>query len=450
MTEAEESLGRLLEVRDAAEPAFLRALRAAGSDTFLRVKLPTTRHEDWRYTSLAGLAQRTLSRPLAGGVLSLPLAASPPRPPQAGEGRGEGGLPPAPRLVFLNGRLDPSLSDLSGLPAGLRAGSLAAALRERPAAVEPHLGRIAPAQDHAFAALNAGLFQDGAFVEVGEGVRCEAPVHLVFLTSAAPGDGLAAVHPRTLVLAAPRSRATLVEHHLGGGSYLSSAVTELVLGDGAEVEHDRVQEEAPGAFHVGLLHVEQGVRSHFTGQSIALGGALARVEARVHLAGEDAFCDLHGLYVGAGKQVLDHFVHVDHASPRATSRQVFKGILDGASKGVFAGRVLVREGAQKTDAGQVNSNLLLSEAATVDTKPQLEILADDVKCSHGGTVGQIREDQLFYLRSRGVPAALARALLTWAFAAEMVERVGPEEVRAQVRRAVTARLPAGELLREVA
>jgi len=277
-------------------------------------------------------------------------------------------------------------------------------------------------------------------------------VHVVFASSGQGVDAgpLAAVMPRALVVAGDGARATVVEHHLGRGAYLSAAVTELVLGDAAEIELDRVQEESAGAFHVGLLHVAQGARSRFIGQSIALGGALARVEARARLGGEDAACDLHGLYVGAGRQLLDHLVHVDHAAPRATSRQLFKGILDGASKGVFAGRILVREGAQKTDAGQVNSNLLLSGDATIDTKPQLEILADDVKCSHGGTVGQIREDQLFYMRSRGVSAALARALLTWAFAAEMVEHVGPEDVRARVRRAVTARLPAGELLREVA
>jgi Fe-S cluster assembly protein SufD len=204
------------------------------------------------------------------------------------------------------------------------------------------------------------------------------------------------------------------------------------------------------AFHVGALHVAQAAGSRFTGQSVALGARLARVEARALLGAERASCDLHGLNVSSGGQVHDHFVHVDHASPRCTSREVFKGILDGAARGVFAGRVLVRPGALQTDAGQVSSTLLLSDDAVVDTKPQLEILADDVKCSHGGAVGQLRPDQLFYLRSRGVPEALARALLTWAFAAEMVQRVGPEALRARVRRAVTARLPAGELLREVA
>ncbi|HEX9290715.1 MAG TPA: Fe-S cluster assembly protein SufD [Anaeromyxobacteraceae bacterium] len=433
MTAAEQSFaGQLeraagVEWRPAGEPAFVCAIRAAGREAFLRAKLPTLKNEDWKYTSLAGLS----------AVVFEPA-------PRARVTTAE--LPPAPRLVFVNGRLDPDASDLAGLGAGVRMGSLAVALRDRPAAVEPFLGMLAGASE-AFAALNAGLFEDGALVELADGAQPSPTLHLVFLSAAATP---VATHPRNLIVAGKGSRATIVEHYRGEGSYLVNAVTELALSEGAQVEHDRVQEDAPQAFHVGLLQIRQGAASRLTGQSIALGAQLARVEARALLAAEEATCDLNGLYVGGGRQVLDHFVHVDHASPRCTSREVFKGILDGASRGVFAGRVRVREGAQKTDAGQVSSTLLLSEDATVDTKPQLEILADDVKCSHGGAVGQLREDQLFYLRSRGLSAALARALLTWAFASEMVQRVGPEELRARVRRAVTARLPDGELLREVA
>ncbi len=410
------------------EPRFLRELRGAARDTFLHVKLPTSRHEDWRYTSLSALGEQTFVR------------ASPSRVTSAD-------LPPAPRLVFVNGRLDPEASDVAGLPEGVRAGSLAAALRERPEDVEPHLGKVATTRNQAFGALNLGLFEDGALVELAPGASCEAPIHLVFL-SASPLP--AATHPRNLILAGAGARATVVETYRGEGAYLVNAVTELRLEEGAELEHDRVQEEGPAAFHVGALEIAQGARSRLTGQSIALGGKLARVEARTLLGAEEAFCDLRGLSVGGGRQVLDHFVRVDHASPRCTSRETFKNILDGSSRGVFAGRIHVREGAQKTDAGQVSSNLLLSEDATVDAKPQLEILADDVKCSHGGAVGQLREDQLFYLRSRGISAAHAKALLTWAFAAEMVDKVGPAEVRARVRAAVRARLPGGELLREVA
>ncbi len=435
MNPAEQAFGEQLEPsavegRGKGEPEFVRALRRAGGETFLRVKLPTPKHEDWRFTSLAALSAKRFAE--APSPRSRPMAPA---------------LPPAPRLVFCNGRLDADASDLTGLPPGVRAGSLAAALRERPAAVEPLLGRVARVRDHAFAALNAGLFRDGALLELGDGAVCDRPIHLVFVTAA---DEAAAWHPRNLLVLGQGARGTVVESYHGRGTYLVNPVTEIALAEGACLEHDRLQEDDPGAFHVGLIEVTQGAASRFTGQSMALGAGLGRLEIRALLEGEGATCDLHGLYVGGGRQVLDHLVYVDHASPRCTSHEVFKGILDGASRGVFAGRVHVRPGAQKTDASQVNSNLLLSEDAVVDAKPQLEILADDVKCSHGGTVGQIREDQLFYLRSRGISEVLARALLTWAFASEMVQRVGPAELRSRVRDAVRARLPGGALLMEAA
>ena len=270
-------------------------------------------------------------------------------------------------------------------------------------------------------------------------MACDPPVHLVFFTL---GEGApVAAFPRSLVVAGAGSHATVVEHHRGEGVYLAAPVTEVVLGAEARLEHDRVQEEAAEAFHVGLFMAAQGAGSDLTGGSLALGGRLSRVEVRALLDGEGACCDLAGLYVADGEQVHDHSIHVDHARPRCTSQQTFKGILDGHSRGVFAGRIHVRQDAQKTDAGQVNSNLLLSDDAVADAKPQLEILADDVKCSHGGTVGQLRPEQLFYLRSRGLSEGLARALLTWAFAAEVVDRVGPAEVREAVRRSVAARCP---------
>jgi Fe-S cluster assembly protein SufD len=227
-----------------------------------------------------------------------------------------------------------------------------------------------------------------------------------------------------------------------------NAQTEVYAGEGAEVEHHRLQHEGAHAFHVSLLEVEQGKGSRFRGHSFALGGQLARVEARAFLGAAHADCTLEGLYLARNRQLQDHLVLVDHASPSCTSREVFKGILDDRARGVFAGRILVREDAQKTDAAQVNSNLLLSDDAEIDTKPQLEIFADDVKCSHGGSVGQLDETALFYLRSRGVDADAARAMLTYAFAAEVVERVRPAALRSYVRRLVATRLPHGERLLE--
>lgn len=440
MNTADQALLRQLDRLPEGEPAFVAELRRRGAETFRRLLLPTARHEDWIYTSLAPLAPLDLAP--AGAAEGAAAAAT----------RLLGSLPPAPRLVLVNGRCSPALSDLSGLPAGVQLGSLAAALRERPGPLslllEAHLGRRAPFAEHAFAALADALFTDGALIQVPDGATLEQPLHVVHL--ALPGGAPAAAFPRTLVVAGKESGALVVETWAGeGGPYLVAGLTEIALGEGARLELVRVQREAPEAFHVGLVGVEQGAGSRFAGRSVALGGRIARVETRARLAGEGAENHLDGLYVTQGSQLHDHFVHVDHASPRGTSRELFKGILDGAGRGVFCGRVLVRAGAQKTDAAQVSSSLILSEDATVDTRPQLEILADDVKCSHGGTVGQLDEDALFYLRSRGLDRATARALLTWAFAAEMVERV-PVTIRESLRRLVAARLPDGDRLREAA
>jgi Fe-S cluster assembly protein SufD len=433
VSRAGESLLRLAE-RPAPGPAFLSALRREGAEAFARLELPTVRHEDWRYTSLAPLAALELR---AAPAVRLDAAAA---------GR-LGGLPPAPRLVVANGRLDPDLTDLAGLPAGAFAGDLAAALRERPALLEAHLSRTGSFAGSALAAIADACLEDLVLLHLPDGAAASAPVHVVF--AAIPGPAPAAAFPRALVVAGRGARATVVETWAGEGGGLVVGRTEFAVAEGAEVELLRVQREAPEAFHLGLLGVSQAARSRFAGRSLALGARLARVEARVLLAGEEAENHLDGLSVASGSQLHDHFVLVDHAVPRGTSRELFKGILDGRSRGVFAGRIVVRPDAQKTDAGQVSSTLLLSDDATVDTRPQLEILADDVKCSHGGTVGQLDEDALFYLRTRGLGRAAARALLTWAFAAEMVERI-PAPLRAGVRRLVTARLPGGELLAEAA
>jgi Fe-S cluster assembly protein SufD len=416
-----------------AEPAFLAAQRAEGAATFRRLRLPTTRHEDWKYTSLAGLGQLALGRasPAARAAADGPLD-----------------LPPAPRLVFVNGRYDFALSDLAGLPEGAIAGSLADALARTPELVEPWLGRRAPVADHAFAGLNAALFEDGALLVFPPGARAGRTVHVVHV---AAGAAAAAIHPRNVVVAGAGARAEIAELYAGDDAdYLVNALTEVYAADGAEVEHYRVQREGAGAYHVGLVEVEQGRGSRFHGHSVALGARLARVEARALLAAEGADCTLEGLYLPRGSQLHDHLVLVDHAGPSCTSREVYKGVLDERGHGVFAGRIRVRAGAQKTDAAQSSSHLLLSDDAVADTKPQLEIDADDVKCSHGGTVGQLDETALFYLRSRGLDVATARALLTYAFASELVERVRPAELRESVRRLVSRRLAAGAAALEAA
>jgi len=419
-----------------AEPAWLGEGRAAALGAFRALGIPTTRQEDWRFTSLAPLAAVAFApAPEAGGPAASLLAGAPP--------------PAGARLVFENGRFRRDLSTGAPLPRGAVLASLAEALRHAPEAVRPHLGRLARPDGLAFTAANAALLEDGAFLLLPRGVEVEAPVELVFL-SGAPGSPVA-VHPRVLVVAEAGARVTLAETYRGTGDvYLVNAVTELVLGEGAVVEHLKLQEDGTRAFHVSTVFAEQAAGARLSAHSIALGGQVARGEVRARLAGEEGAVDVSGLYMADGSRVTDAFSWVEHAVPRCTTREAYKGILDGHGRGVFSGRIKVMPGAQKTAAYQQSSNLLLSEDAVVDAKPQLEIFADDVKCGHGGTVGQLDEGALFYLRSRGVPEAEARSLLIWAFAAEMVERIGPESLRARARTLVAARLPAGGRILEAA
>jgi len=436
VTPFEESLAPALARPPASGPAWLADLRGAGAAAFRAAGLPTIRHEDWRFTNLAPLSALPF-RPALGPspVLAARLAALP--------------APAGARLVFENGRFRHDLSFAASLPNGAVVASLAEALAQAPELVRPHLGRLARPEGLAFAALNAALLEDGAFIHLPAGAAVEAPIELVF---AGGGAGEPVVqHPRVLVVAGAGAKATLAEVYLGGDDvYLTDAVTELVVGDGAALEHVKLQDEGDRAFHVSAVFAEQGAGARLSAHSLALGAQLSRAELRARLAGEEGALSASGLYMADGTRVTDSFSWIDHAVPRCRTEEAYKGILDGRSRGVFHGRIRVSPGAQKTDARQMNSNLLLSEDAVVDTKPQLEIFADDVKCGHGGTVGQLDEDALFYLRARGVREAEARTLLIWAFAAEMVERIGPAGLRAEARRHVAGRLPAAAALLEAA
>ena len=420
------------------EPAWLAEARRGALERFAALGLPTTRHEDWRFTSLAPLAALDLRRaPEAGGgaaaaLLSRPLA------------------PEGARLVFVNGRYRPDLSRRGALPRDAVLSPLGEALRDAPDEVRPHLGRLARTDDHAFVAANTALFEDGAFLRLPAGLQLDAPIALAFVSDA--GVAATASHPRTLVVAGEGARATVEEIFVGGdaGAYLTNAVTEIVLGAGAQVEHLRLQAEGGAAVHVSVLHAEQGAGSALAAHTFALGGKISRAEIRARLAGEGARVAANGLYMAGGDQLVDNFSWVEHAVPSCSTSESYKGILDGKARGVFSGRIRVLPGAQKTNAYQMNSNLLLSDDAVVDTKPQLEIFADDVKCGHGGTVGQLDEAALFYLRSRGVGEAEARGLLIWAFASEMVGLVAAPSLRARAKSLVAARLPAGAALLEAA
>jgi len=433
-TPAQESLVAAFAARP-GEPAWLADARRGALGRLEVLGLPTVRHEDWRFTNLAGFCAERFARPGPAAAGAALLAKVP--------------LPAGPRLVFVNGRHRPDLSTTAGLPAGAIATTLADALARFPAQVRPHLGRLALPEDHAFVAANTALFEDGAFVLLPAGAK-GASLALVFATDAAAGP--AAAFPRTLVVAEAGAEGSVEELFVGeaGPAYLTGAVTEVVLGEGAKVEHLRLQVESRDAYHVGVVCAEQAAGASFAAHAFTLGGKLSRAELRTRLAGEGATVAANGLYMADGTQLVDNFSWVEHAVPRCTTAETYKGILDGKSRGVFSGRIVVKPDAQKTQAYQMNSNLLLSDDAIVDTKPQLEIFADDVKCGHGGTVGQLDEAALFYLRQRGLSEAEAQALLVWAFASEMVGKIEVVGLRERARLFVAARLPAGAAILEAA
>jgi Fe-S cluster assembly protein SufD len=428
-----------------AEPEWLRALRGKAIRAFEEVGFPTTRHEDWRYTNVAAIARARFTRAALGA-----------RPDAAvlttfGFGRAFAGQ----QLVFVDGRYAPELSSTAaadGAPrsAALQIRSLRDVIDRQPELVQPWLDAQAAAADRPFAALNSAFLEDGAFVSVPAGAVVSDPIHLVFLSSATAATAATVSHPRVLVLAGPNSQATIVESYGGpvGAKYFTNAVTELVLEEGAVLDHYRIQRESAGAFHVGTLAVRQGRASRFSSNAIALGAALSRTDIRQVFAGEGGECVLDGLFLAGDTQHTDTHTWIDHAQPHCTTRELYKGIVDDRARGVFVGRILVRPGAQKTDAIQNNKNLILSREALVDSLPQLEILADDVKCKHGSTTGQLDPAALFYLRSRGIGEEAARALLTYAFASEVVQRIRVAPIRVALTEHLQRRLPGSPGLQE--
>jgi len=418
-------------------PEFVSGPRRAGRDGFERLGLPTSRQEDWRFTSLAPLSVHAFGHGDPGAPVS------------AEEIERSAGKPLGPRLVFVNGRFRADLSSAHGFQPGLHAGSLQHAIAVSPALVAPRLGRTAGIEGRPFTALNTAFLGEGAFVHLGPGVK-GGLVELVFATVAR--DRPVASHPRVLVVADPGSQATLVETYVALGDHpaLTNAVTEIQLGERASLDHYQVQDQPGSAFHFATVAAEQGPEARFSTHSSALGAAISRSDVLARMSGEGAEAVVSGLYMADGRRLVDNHSVVEHAVPRGTSRELFKGILDGESRAVFAGRIRVLEGAMKTDAHQSNSNLLLSRDAIVDSMPQLEIYADDVKAGHGGTVGELDRDALFYLRSRGLPLSRARSLLIYAFAREMVDRVAVPALRDRVGRLVAARLPGGEQILEAA
>ena len=403
----------------------LALIRQDAARHFARLGFPTTRDEEWRFTNVAPIARTEfLAAPSdltgwAEGQLDQGLAWS------------EGGF----RLVFVNGRYARELSSRK-FPGQIRA----AGLRDANGAAEAHLARYAAYQERAFVALNTANFDDGACVEIPQGTIVEEPIHLVFLASGP--DAPVVSHPRSLVVIGPDSQATVVESYIGhGAKYFTNAVTEIVAGDHSVLDHYKLQDEDQRSFHVATLQAQLGRDVSFSTHSISLGGGLVRNDVNAVLEeGTDA--TLNGLYLVSGDQHVDNHTAIDHARPHGTSHELYKGILGGTSAAVFSGKIIVRPGAQKTDAKQTNKNLVLSEDATINTKPELQIFADDVRCTHGATIGQLDPEAVFYLQSRGVAKEQARDMLTYAFALDIIDRVKPGPFRARLAQVLFERLHA--------
>jgi Fe-S cluster assembly protein SufD len=424
----------------AGAPAWLREMRRTSLDRFAARGFPTTRDEDWKYTSIAPIESTSFdlaAEPTGDGLTEEAIA-----PLQVGD-------PSWSRLVFVNGRYSPKLSAVRPLPGGVRIGSLGEAVITDGELVRRWFAEEGGAPGDGFTGLNTACWLDGAFVYLPGGVLLEEPLHLIFVATS-PGAATIAL-PRSLIVLDRGSQATIVESYgaVGGDTYLTNAVTEMVVGDGAILDHHKIQQESPRAFHVGRTWIRQGRDSQVTAALGAFGGRLVRNDLHTILNAEGARCTLNGLYVIGGRQHTDIHTVVDHAKPHGTSRQLFKGVLDGRARGVFNGRIIVRPGAQKTDAHQTNKNLLLAEGVEVDSKPQLEIFADDVKCSHGAADGQLSADAIFYLKSRGLAEETARALLTYGFAGEVLGRIRIEAIRARLEALLVARLRRGRVIEEM-
>lgn len=410
-------------------PAWLRAIRTAGIAHFAEQGFPTTRHEEWRFTNVAPIAAfpfKPATRPQYDGVTD-----------QAIEAHTFGGMA-CHRLVFVNGHFSPQLSTLLPRPDGVKLGCLAAAIHSDGPLVEKHLGRYAGYMENPFVAFNTAFIQDGAFIHIPARVELAEPVHLLFLTTEA---GLT-TFPRNLIIADRSSSVKVVEDHVSlvPLAHFTCPVTEIVTAENAAVEHLKLQRENESAFHVGAVQAAQAADSRVISHSISLGARLARNNIHLVLNGPGIDSILNGLYLAGGEQLMDHHTVADHASPRCNSHEFYHGILCGKARGVFNGKIFVRQIAQKTDAKQTNRNLLLSDLASVDTKPQLEIFADDVKCTHGATVGQLDEQAIFYLRSRGIGLNDARNMLVKAFAGGILDRITIGPVRAELERTLFERL----------
>ncbi len=439
MKDARDSYLAAFEAVEAsrAGAGWLAPIRKAAIARFAEVGFPTLRDEDWKYTDVSPIAD-TDFRWAAPDEHLHPRSLAP---------HWVGGTD-VHRLVVVNGRYAEALSSVGSLPRGVRIGSLATALQDGADRLQDEFARLADYRGRPFTALNTALFEDGAAVILPPETVIEWPIHVLYVTlgSAEP----VAAHPRTLVVAGANSRLTVIESFvsLGDAPCLTNAVTEIVAADGARIDHCKAGQDNDDSFHVGETAARLGRDSAVRSHVVTLGGRLVRNEYHAVLDGEGGDCTIHGLYLLNGRQHVDNHLRVEHGRPRCTSREFFKGVLADQSRGVFTGRIYVAEDAQKTDAKQTNMSLLLSEDARVESRPQLEILADDVRCTHGATIGQVDDEALFYLRTRGLDADAARNLLVYGFAEDSLQQVRYEPLRRHLEKRLLDRLPQAVVRRD--
>jgi Fe-S cluster assembly protein SufD len=452
---------RFAAARRGAEPAELAGVRRAAIERFGALGFPTTRQEDWRFTNVAPLA-RTRFRRAEPGAAREPETAAALTPLLADRSFAAGAS-----LVFVDGHFAPHLSSTGELPPGVIFESLAAVLERDSERVMAHLGRHAPAPAatpaaaipaaaspfagaarQPFVALNTAFFADGVYLEVPRGLVLARPLEMVFLATGSDAGPIVS-HLRNLIVLGEASQAAVIETYSGlAATYFTNVVTEVAAGPAAVLDHYKLQRESREAFHMATFQLHGDRDGNLSSHSISLGGGLVRNDINAWLDGPGIECILNGLYLAAGRQLVDHHMRVEHAKPHCASHELYKGILDGRARSVFNGLIHVHPGAQKTDAKQSNRNLLLSADAIANSNPQLEIFADDVKCTHGSTVGQLDADAVFYLRSRGIGKDAARSLLTYAFASDIVQRIKVEPLRRHLEEFLFARLPRGEVVRQ--
>lgn len=414
--------------RPADEADWLSEVRVQSAKRFNALGIPTKKDEDWKYTNLRALASKQYSLEAASDNTQISL-------PESSRAHY--------RLVFSDGVLDAEISELDGLPAGVQLMPMSEALESQQKQLKTSLSDNLPEQPNAFAELNTALFREGAFIQIERDCQLDKPIELIFHSSGTQSLSL----PRNLIVLEPGAKASVIERHTStdDANGLCNSATEITLAEDSELDYQLIQVQGPKFNHIGGAWVKQGARSRLFTRAITLGGVLVRNELNISLDGEKAHCDCSGLFYGAGRQHIDNHTTIRHAVPNCTSRELYKGILDDRARGVFHGRIVVEQDAQLTASEQENPNLLLSRDAEIDTKPQLEIYADDVKCSHGATVGELDAGQLFYMQSRGIHLAQARTLLTYAFAAQVVEEIQIKSLRDELAVRIAEKMHITEL-----